>query len=136
MAKFWQTAEFKALEAQWYETLRHDGFVDAEEEVGGEPSLSQNASNAYRKACPIDRQAKIGYYQLLRRCLEVDRPENPIEQLIMIRKSEGVLIKDILKELKSMGIKRHRQTIGYVIRRLENKWQIRTWTKSQMKVTR
>jgi hypothetical protein len=128
--------ELRNLEQLWDRILRASGFIDIEKKIGEDRVLIQHASNAYRQADEVVRENKALYYQKLNEKMYEHRFSSEIEKRIMQRTSEGWLIKDILAELKRRGVKIHRQTIGYTIRRHENMWGLKTWSDKEMRLNR
>jgi len=128
MSNFWESDSFKKLQQKWYEKLKKSGFDDAERVVGDELKLKQRATNAYVQAPRVVRQAKLDYYRALCEYVHREKFKNEADELIMLRRSEGITIKQISKELKKLGFKHHRQTIRYVIRKYEHRWNIKKWS--------
>ena len=123
--KFWQTETFKTLQETWEAKLRDDGFADAEILINGRRILRQRARNAHRGACALDRHTKQEYYNLLGRNFHAESFSDPVEALIMERRSQGMKIKNISAELKSKGERCHRQTVGDIILKYEEKWGLK-----------
>lgn len=130
--KYWQRSSFDRLKDHWYSKLKNEGFVDLEKNVGKEPRLIQNATNVYRQAAQVVREAKMNYFNLLCQSLQEDPPKDRVENLILTRRSEGHKINDICKELKAVGESRYRFTVTCIIRKYETKWNIRKWNPSQL----
>ena len=120
--KFWQTTRFKELQKKWNEELAASGFKDAEILINGRPRLRQRANNSYRGAPLLIRQNKLRYYELLGLRYHKQVFECPIEALVMARRSQGVTIRKICKELAELGKSRHRQTIRRIIVKYEKLW--------------
>jgi hypothetical protein len=139
MPKFWQTPAFKALESEWYAKLQQSGFADIERKPPNDASphpelvLRQNSANAFRQADQLARESRVAYFERVTELAAREPWINSADQLIMRRRGEGVLIKDIARELESLGLKCHRQTIRYVIRKFEVKWAIRKWKPEQLR---
>lgn len=123
--KFWQTAKFKELERLWYERLESIGFKDAEKTINGNSVLKQRASNSYRAAHQIEREAKLAYYNLLAGYYQQATIQDPVERLVIERRSEGFKIKQISEELRRLEERCHRETIRNIIRKYEIKWGIK-----------
>lgn len=125
-AKFWQTKEFKDLEAEWYGKLEEQEFTDIEKTVNGKNLLKQNASNCYGRASITTIDAKQRYYELLQQAFEEEIEfKDCIERLVMERKSCGIRIKNICLELEEMGKKRYRGTVRKIINKYEAKWGVK-----------
>lgn len=120
--KFWNNDEFKCLQREWEGRLRESGFKDIEDPSG---RLRQNAANSYRTTIHAVIDGKRRYFELLGQWNHEKEFKNDIERLVMQRRSEGVFIKDILRELESIGKKRHWDTVRLIIRFYEKKWQIK-----------
>lgn len=123
--KFFQTKAFKALQIEWDEILRRSGFKDAEKRQGANDQLRQRASNAYRGAPETIRENKAHYYELLGEFFYQEVFDDDVERLVMERRSEGVKIKDISRELRELGERSHRETIRHIIYKFEAKWGIK-----------
>ena len=132
MSAFWRTKKFKDLSKKWNKNLSDVGFEDAEIELKDDRTLKQRASNSYRQASVIEREAKLQYYILLGRLVSSTVFPSEIEQSIMTKHADGESIKEIVEELTGQGILIHRRTIGYIIRRWESKWGIKSWNLKQM----
>lgn len=125
MKKFYLTRKFLALQREWNEKLLASGFVDAEKLIDGDFVLKQFAKNSYRQCHSIAREAKLRYYELLSSFNEEYEFNDPIEKLIMARRSQGISIKEISEELRDLNARCHRQTIRTIIRKYEIKWGLR-----------
>lgn len=123
--KFWQTQAFKDLEQKWYGKLEEKGFKDEEKTIRGDRVLRQRASNSYRGASQVEREAKLRYYEILQCYAGREIFENSVDKLVMERRSNGIKIKDISEELRNKKEKCHRETIRFIIRRYEIKWGLR-----------
>jgi hypothetical protein len=126
----------KSFYEQWVgkgSKLDKDGFEDAEKTINADSILIQNASNVYRQADELTRDNKLIYYEVLSQWIQKDQFDTEVDKIIMIRVSEGMKIKDISSELKSLKLPCwHRQTIRYIIRKYEQRWKIKTWTKHKL----
>lgn len=128
----WESKAFKKLQSEWYKKLKDTGFQDAEEIVGGEQKLKQNAPNVYRQADPVYIESKARYFELLTQHVASYRFSEPIDRTIMGLKSQGFKISEICSRLKQMGVPKHRQTVRFIVRRYEHNWGIRRWTPEEM----
>jgi hypothetical protein len=113
---------------EWEAKLHEVGFADAEKLINGYPVLRQRASNAYRQASLLERRQKLRYYELLGFGFHSETFDDPVEALVMERRSQGVSIHNICIELKAMGERCHRETIRHIIVKFETKWQIKHHT--------
>lgn len=120
--KFWKTKTFLTLQREWDQKLKASGFEDAEKSIGGTARLKQRASNSYRGAIQVLREAKLEYYRSLTYHFHETEFSDEVERLIMERRAEGVLIKSICEQLRSMGERCHRETVRHIIRKYEIKW--------------
>ena len=127
--KYYQTKEFLTLEKEWKDKLKESGFKDIE---NGQNQLKQRASNVYRQADEITREAKIHYFELLVAHVELNKFDNEIDKLVMTLKSQGKKIKEICEQLEKKGKKRYRRTVRLIIRRYETKWKIKLWPKEKL----
>jgi hypothetical protein len=131
--KFWQTKEFKKQQREWYEKAAEGGtYKDIEKVVGGQSTLIQRASNAYRQAPRVVRQNKLAYYQLLATRVNEEKFDDAVDELVMRMLADGAKIRSISDELKVRGHRHHRQTIRYIVRKYEVRWNIKRWKQSQM----
>ncbi len=120
--KFWQIQKFKELQKEWENKLRESGFVDVEDDRG---KLRQNASNSYRTTNHTLINAKLRYYELLGHWNHEKDFRDHVERLVMERRANGVMIKDICKELEGMGERCHRETVRWIIQFYEKRWKIK-----------
>lgn len=120
--KFWQLQNFKELQNEWYRRLSELEFNDIEDDKG---KLKQNAGNSYRTTNHTIINAKLRYYELLGIWNHEKGFRDDVEKLVMERRANGVMIKDICLELESMGERCHRQTVRWIIQFYERKWKIR-----------
>lgn len=128
MRKFWQTKKFKALQNKWEKKLLESGFVDAEKMFYGSLHLKQPVCNyVYRYNMFVEavRENRQLYFELLGEFFHKEQFNDEVERLIMERRAEGVKIKHICEELKSLKERCHRQTVRLIIRKYEIKWGIR-----------
>jgi hypothetical protein len=131
MEQFWRTKKFKTLTVVWNKKLEASGFHDAEIELKGDRALKQRATNSYRQASELERESRLEYYCFLGYLAHNTIFVDEIEKFIMIRHSEGAEDKEIVEELKNMGVSRHRQTVSYVIKRWQVKWGVKNWSLRQ-----
>jgi hypothetical protein len=131
MEQFWRTKKFKTLTVVWNKKLEASGFHDAEIELKGDRALKQRATNSYRQASELERESRLEYYCFLGYLAHNTMFVDEIEKFIMIRHSEGAEDKEIVEELKNMGVSRHRQTVSYVIKRWQVKWGVKNWSLRQ-----
>jgi len=138
---YWATEEFKELSKEWDQKLENSGFKDEETTIDGERVLKQQASNVYRQADVITKEAKLKYYQQLSSAVQKDPPTDPIHKIIMTMTAEGATIKEIVKVLakKKYRLRAHgaidRHTVGFIRRRYEMKWGIKHWNPKQLNLT-
>lgn len=112
--------DYKALKREWYNRLKKSGFVDIEEERGGETYLKQNSANAYRGADALTREAKELYFTRLCQLVSATKFPSPIDALVMEQYANGLKYKDTQLALIAAKTPRRRETI----------WRIRTrWLK-------
>lgn len=123
--KFWQTKKFRELSEKWEALLAESGFVDAEKHSGGKSVLKQKATNCYRQASAVAREAKQRYFELLGAHFHKEEFTDDVEAFVMEQRSCGVKIKRICDELSAMDERCHRETIRGIIRKYEHKWGIK-----------
>lgn len=131
--KFWENPHFKCLQKEWYAKLRDDGFADAERSVDGEPMLSQFAVNCYRDQPRAIREERAAYFTSLCRLIETAPFDSEADRLILTRHAEGAKYSTISRELEARGLKSHRQTIRFTVRRYEHRWGLRRWRNDQLR---
>lgn len=141
MAKFWQSQKFKKLEAKWNEKLQQSKFTDAETSTAKGRCLKQlsKVTRVYGTKSIITIDTKTEYFNLLQSYInemtfkrQKEVFKNETDCLIMTRRSEGISIQNICKELAESGKKIHRQTVRYIIRNYEHEWGIRLWPKNKL----
>jgi hypothetical protein len=124
--KFHETEQFKKQQREWYERLKETGFRDIEVLIGNEQKLMQY-SRPYRD---VD---KLEYYQTLTHHFFQEKFENETHKWIMLWRSDGWKIREISERLKMMELSpSHRETVRYIIRRYEVKWNIKQYKPSQL----
>lgn len=136
MLKFWTSKEFQKLNEEWEQKLAESGFKDIEEQVGKDRLLIRNSGLPHRDEeepglCMMARQE---YFLLLAELFQAEKEfKDESDRLIMERAAEGKTIADTSKELKQLGLPKHnRDTIRYVRRRYEHKWEIKAWKPKDM----
>ena len=122
---------------QWNCILKDADFIDCETtDISGERVLKQRATNAYRQADELERDTRLQYYSLLGHLAHNTKFDSQIEQLIMIRHSEGAEIKEIVEEIKLTGSYRCRKMVLFIIRRWQMRWGVKTWSLKEMNLRR
>lgn len=132
MGQFWRTRAFKELSKSWDLKLHEAGFKDIEVPLKEDRALKQRAINCYRQATAIERESRLEYFCFLGYLANNTVFPNDLEKYVMLRHADGASILDIVNEINLNGIVRDRRTIGYIIRRWQAKWGIRSWTLKQM----
>ncbi len=61
---------------------------------------------------------------------------NETDKYILIRHSEGLTAKEIIKELALLGKAMHRHSIRFIIRKYEMAWGIKSYTNKQLNVVK
>lgn len=123
--KFWRAPKFKELEKVWEKKLADSGFIDAEKLINATRVFRQRASNSYRGEFSVICENKQRYYELLGHYYHDEKFQDPVNALVMERRSNGIKIKHICIELKKLGERNHRDTIRKIIRFYEFKWGIK-----------
>lgn len=114
--------KFRALKRQWDVILMEVGFEDLEDERG---QLKQRASNAYRGAHQVVREAKLEFYmQVAQRVAHTQFP-NPRDRFIMECFAEGIKQVDINRMLFKCGRGMHRISLWKVIRKWLVRWNLK-----------
>lgn len=129
---YWRTKHFKAIQTEWYEKLKDDGFDDAEELIGEEMMLRQIAAHPYRGMDDLGITTKKAYYRFLSQRVQETQFESSIDYLILSLFSEGTKIHSIVKALEAVGDRRCRGTIRYTIRKWEMRWGLREYSLKQL----
>lgn len=124
--KFWATKSFKELQQSWYDKLRAEGFVDAEELIGNEMVLRQS-DDRYTSPDELSRFSKRQYFSFLSEMVGISAFDNEIDAVIMAMRADGTPIK-----LISETTGRHRFTVRTRIRTYEMRWGLRYYTKKQL----
>lgn len=122
MAKPSDHPRFRALKRDWDLILAETGFDDLEDEYG---NLKQRASNAYRGADAISREAKLSFFTQVSQHASHTRFPNKLERFIMECLGEGTKQIDIRRKLAERGIRKHRVTIYRIIHRWLKEWNLR-----------
>lgn len=132
--KFWTKKAFKELQEVWYQHLAESGFKDIEVMVSGaDPMIKQlHAHGWYYRRRDHQLNDYRDYYQVINNMVQGTVFTNDIDRLIMTRHAEGAKQIAIVRELASIGIKRHKHTIKFKIRKYEMAWGIRTYTPRQL----
>lgn len=126
--------EFRNLQNEWYQKLSKEGFRDIEKLKGDELVLSQFASHCFCGMDVLSRFLKEQYFRYISQiALDEDTFfRNDIDRHILIRHSEGAMIKVIVEELEDMGSPRHRHSVRFIIRRYQIKWGLRKYSDKQL----
>jgi hypothetical protein len=130
--KFWETDDFKAQQKAWYRRLKDEGFNDAEELIGSELMLKQQAKWRMNEGNYITRCKKLEYFLVLGQHLLHAVYRNEIDKLIMTWHADGKTIKFMCEELKLRGSPRCRHSIRFIIRKYEMIWGMRVYTPKQL----
>lgn len=123
----WKNRQLKIQLKVWNEKLKQSGFEDAEVELKNDRALKQRATNAYRQASPLEREARLDYYRILGHLSQNTEFTTELERNVMTLYANGSTICEIAGQ-----INRHRQTIRHIIRRWQMRWGIRHWSPKQM----
>jgi uncharacterized protein (UPF0297 family) len=135
LSKYWDRKfkENEKLIKEWYAKLKADGFNDIEKIFNGEYCIKQVSSHPLRRAKnATKREARRKYYQTLSEHVQTEPWTNSIDEIVMTMYSEGKYMRDISEELKSLGYKHHVQTVRYIVRGYETKWNIKKWQPNQL----
>lgn len=129
---YWKTKDFKKLQQAWYARLESEGFLDAEEVVGDDLVLRQNAAHVYRDQSEISREIKESYYRLISQKVQETDFRSDVDRIILTSYCEGKKANVICEELKSRGTPRFRHAIRFTVRKYEVLWGLRTYTPRQL----
>ena len=130
--QFWKTKTFRQQAKIWNKKLKDSGFNDQEIEIAGERVLNQRSTNAYKQATELERQCRLDYFRLLGYLANNTIFPNRLEQFILLSHAEGKTTPEIAEEMKTHGVIKNKRTIGFIIRRWQMRWGIKTWTLKQM----
>lgn len=130
--RFWQKPEFKALQRDWYNKLEELGHIDEE-------WLLENGE-LHLKANPVSRgrltslQIKNGlnYFTALWEKIGAELFESDVDRIILELYGGGARIKEIEEYLANRDQRRARNTIRFIIRKYEHKWEIKQYTRKQL----
>lgn len=129
MAKFYQTTEFRHLDAEWNKKLVETDFKDAERSIGSTRVLKQRSSYAYRRhARTPNQEAKEVYFTLILQNIHTTSFDKELDQLVLSKFAEGLNNVAIVRELTALGLRIHRKTVMFIVRRYEHLWGLRFWT--------
>lgn len=121
---YWTTVKFKKLSKQWDEKLKNKGFVDAEKDTASGRALITSSYPLRNKGKGFEA-SKEDYYRLMGQAVYNNEAfDSALDRLILLRHVEGVMIKDICKELQARGQSRDRGTVSNIIKRYEKKWKV------------
>lgn len=123
--KFWTTQRFRKLQETWDKKLAATGFKDIESPQS--PRFLKQAAPGYRykNSDALTREARTTYYELIGHWFHVETFQDPVHELIMSLKKDGLQHREISERLRSQGFKNSRETIRVVIRHYEHKWGIK-----------
>jgi hypothetical protein len=129
--KYHQTSQFKKLRDQWYRKLAKSGFEDIEKlgHTSTEPVLITCTKIS---SMTLAKEVAQEYYVLITHRVSSEKFDCPEDEIVMRRISNGIRIKVISEELKSLGYKNERKTIRYIIRKYEQRWGIKKWKPEQL----
>jgi len=122
--KFWVNKEFKALEKDWYRKLKEQGFVDIEKQIGSRQVLWSKSK------VKEDIYERSEYYRQLQNKIHTAKFDSDFDRTVMTLTAQGYMIKDIVKVLAAQGDSGYRGTVRYRIRKYENLWGVRKWTRT------
>lgn len=128
--KFYETERFKHLQAKWYKKLLLESPKKSKKLFESRSTLLE--FSALHNNSPVTNDAKLKYCMLLSRRVRSEGFIKERDKIIMRARAEGIMIKDILVLLENKGIKCHRNTVRFIIRRYEVKWKIRKWKPQQL----
>lgn len=134
-------ADLKKLQAEWEERLRAEGFGCEIEGAGLKavefgPNIGANKSHVEGKfiRVPMQRKHYRDYY--LEMSHRVEDPttsyRNEIDKHILRRHVDGARMHTIVEELKVRGTPKERKTVRIIIRRYEQAWNVRHYTRAQL----
>lgn len=109
---------FRAVQKEWYEKLKKDGFKDAEEVFKEEHRLKIFDSCQFnRERVRNVFQFKQDYYLMAEKFLNLYKFDNQMERTIWEMHSNGVSIRSISSSWKS-GKAPNKDSVNRIIRRL------------------
>lgn len=132
MEQFWRSRKFKVSLQEWNKKLEDIGFEDAEVELKGDRALKQRATNCYKQASELERESRLEYFTFIGHLANNTKFPDEVEEFVMLKHSEGFSIAEIVAELSDINRPRHRHTVGFIIKRWQTKWGVRSWSLRQM----
>ncbi len=120
------------MQQDWYAKLAEGGFEDAEELIGGELMLKQIAGHAYRDADDVQIECKESYFRLLSGNVKQERFRSKTDRIILLLRSDGAKIQQIVDTLMFLGKRRCRASIRFIIRKYEMRWGMRQYSPKQL----
>lgn len=125
-------SDLKKLEDKWNKILTKSGLQDIEETKGNEKVLKQVSSHAYWRENGLTAESKLTYYNILSHKVQTEKFDSALDKLVMFMAAQGMSHASIVRILTSIGQKKHRTTVNFIIRRYEMEWGLKTWTLKQM----
>lgn len=107
--------EFEKLKKVWYQKLKESGFKDIESKNGSVGRGAPRVDNITE----VQQEAIKEYYSMTRHFLTEHKFESEQDRFIWEQYSEGLSVRDISKLLKQQGIKKQKDAVWYVVKRLE-----------------
>lgn len=126
--------ELRVLQHHWYRLLAESGFEDIEKIHGNGLVLIEKSSMCVMDLSPAERFDREEYYRFLGHKVNDERTifRSPEDEFIMNRYAEGAKIATIVKELNGKGILRERKSIRILIRRYEQEWKMKSYSRRQL----
>lgn len=124
------------LVAEWEQALADSGFVDCEHTKNGERVLKQFTTPdrlfRYQQQDSGVAHATAEYYRALEEGLRLDTKMPALDRHVMALHLLGRRIFTIVDDLTVAGFTLQRAAVRYLIRRYEQKWGIRQYTKKKL----
>jgi hypothetical protein len=124
--KWYETAAFKNLQADWYQKLAETGFEDIEKLTGQGLVLKQTSKNRkIDRKTPEVKAAIAGYFRLFSESAATGDFDNEIDRVVITLYTSGVKTCRILEHLREHNMRRCRTSVFYIIKKYEKKWGIK-----------
>jgi hypothetical protein len=124
--------EFEALQSEWYEKLRQQGFIDIEQKDPRSVPSHIAAMETPRKLLLFETTEE--YFRKISDAAFDPKTKfkSKKDKYVMGLYARGVKQIDIMLLLKQRGTPLRKEAIRFIIRKYEMAWNIRHYTKKQL----
>lgn len=117
----YNSKEYKALQKEWYEKLKKDGFKDIETEKGNMDT--GKILNNIATRCTVDTfKAQQDYYRFAGQFLHEYKFKSE-DRIIWESHCNGVSIREIVKVLKKQGFITYKRRVHETLQRLQKEFR-------------